>query len=132
MAHYALMQNSTNIVVLVHVGRDENDEGKTTEFWENHYSAEGYYCKRTSYNTLGGSHASGGLPFRKNYAGIGYTYDSLRDAFIPPKPFESWVLNEDTCLWDAPVSYPDDGQLYFWDEASVSWVLAPESEEPPA
>ncbi|NDF98322.1 MAG: hypothetical protein EB101_05245 [Chitinophagia bacterium] len=78
--------------------------------------------KKTSYNTQGGVHALGGTPYRKNYAGIGYKYDAARDAFIPPKPFNSWVLNDDTCLWEAPVAYPTDGKMYTWDEASTSWV----------
>lgn len=77
---------------------------------------------QTSYNTFGGQHKLGGTPLRKNYAGIGFTYDRQRDAFIPPKPFASWVLNEDTCLWEAPVAMPDDGKLYQWDEATTNWV----------
>jgi hypothetical protein len=77
---------------------------------------------QTSYNTYGGLHKNGGNPLRKNYAGIGYTYDPVRDAFIPPKPFASWVLNEDTCLWDAPVVYPADGKRYNWNEETQSWV----------
>ena len=77
---------------------------------------------QTSYNTLGGVHKLGGTPLRKNYAGIGFTYDREKDAFIPPKPFASWVLNEDTCLWDAPVAMPDDGKIYVWDEATTNWV----------
>ena len=77
---------------------------------------------QTSYNTHGGQHKLGGTPLRKNYAGIGFTYDRTRDAFIPPKPFASWVLNEDTCLWDAPVAMPQDGKVYFWDEATTNWV----------
>ena len=76
---------------------------------------------QTSYNTQGGQHLLGGTPLRKNYAGIGYTYDETRDAFIPPKPFESWSLNEDTCLWEAPVAYPEDGKLYTWNEETVGW-----------
>jgi hypothetical protein len=76
---------------------------------------------QTSYNTQGGVHSLGGTPLRKNYAGIGYTYDSTRDAFIPPKPFNSWILNEDTCLYQAPVSQPDDGKIYQWDEETLSW-----------
>lgn len=76
---------------------------------------------QTSYNTRGGQHPEG-KPLRKNYAGIGYTYDSERDAFIPPKPFDSWVLNEDTCLWDAPVPMPEDGKVYTWDEETLSWI----------
>ena len=78
---------------------------------------------QTSYNTRGGQHPEG-RPLRKNYAGIGYTYDSVRDAFIPPKPFASWVLNEDTCLWDSPVAYPTDGKMYTWDEATTNWIEA--------
>jgi hypothetical protein len=76
---------------------------------------------QTSYNTYGGQHPEG-RPLRKNYAGIGYTYDAERDAFIPPQPFASWTLNEDTCLWGAPAPYPDDGKPYYWDEATLAWV----------
>lgn len=76
---------------------------------------------QTSYNTVGGQHPEG-RPLRKNFAGIGYTYDSQRDAFIAPKPFASWVLNEDTCLWDAPMPVPNDGKRYQWDEITTSWV----------
>jgi hypothetical protein len=79
--------------------------------------------KQTSYNTIGGVHNNGGTPLRKNHAGIGYTYDEDRDAFIPPKPFNSWILNEDTCLWEAPVSYPTDGQKYEWNEDTQQWDL---------
>ena len=78
---------------------------------------------QTSYNTYKGKHALGGVPFRKNYAGIGHTYDAQRDAFIPAKRFESWVLDEDTCVWEPPVPYPDDGKTYDWDESTTSWVL---------
>lgn len=77
---------------------------------------------QTSYNTQGGVHLLGGTPLRKNYAGIGYTYDRTRDAFIPPQPYPSWALNETTCLWDAPTPYPTDGKVYRWDEAATSWV----------
>ena len=76
---------------------------------------------QTSYNTHGGVHANGGTPLRKNYAGVGYSYDATKDAFIPPQPFASWVLDEDTCLWNAPVAMPTDGKLYAWDEATTSW-----------
>ena len=83
---------------------------------------------QTSYNTRGGKHYApnshdedGGVALRKNYAGIGYTYDSTRDAFIPPQPFPSWTLNEDTCYWTAPVAYPSDGKFYEWDESIVNW-----------
>ena len=124
MAHYAFL-NKKNIVTEVIVGKDEN-EGDLD--WAIYYgSKRGQKCVRTSYNTRGGEHILGGTPFRKNYAGIGYFYDEERDAFIPPKPFESWVLNEDTCLWEAPVAMPDDGQMYRWDEESLDWVVVEES-----
>lgn len=83
---------------------------------------------QTSYNTRGGVHVNGGTPLRKNYAGIGYTYDRIKDAFIPPKPFSKWVLNEQTCLWDAPIQMPNDGQRYTWDDAAGNWVVVPETE----
>jgi hypothetical protein len=118
VAHYALLDRN-NVVVQVITGKDE-DEGIYD--WELFYTQETrLQAKRTSYNTQGGVHTNGGTPFRKNYAGIGYTYDPQRDAFIPPKPYPSWVLNEDTCLWDAPVPMPQDG-MYSWDEATTSWV----------
>jgi len=83
--------------------------------------------KQTSYNTHGGIHSSGGTPLRKNHAGIGYTYDENRDAFIPPKPYTSWVLNESTCLWQAPVTMPatelEENQYYFWNESIVNWEI---------
>jgi len=79
--------------------------------------------KQTSYNTHAGVHSLGGTPLRKNHAGIGYTYDEDRDAFIPKKPFSSWILNEDTCRWEAPVAYPTDGQQYNWNEQNQSWTL---------
>ena len=77
---------------------------------------------RTSYNTTGGTHRLGGTPFRKNYAGVGCTYDKTRDAFLPVKEFASWVLNEDTCQWEAPIALPDDGKRYTWDEANTKWL----------
>ena len=119
MGHYAFL-NSDNIVTEVITGKDEGQDGINWEQWYGEF--RGQVCKRTSYNTSGGVHSNGGTPFRKNYAGIGYTFDEARDAFIPPKPFASWVLNEDTCLWEAPVPMPTDGQMYSWDEATTSWV----------
>ena len=80
---------------------------------------------QTSYNTHGGVHATGGTPMRKNYAGIGFTYDRTRDAFIPPQPFASWTLSDSTCLWNAPVAMPTDGKMYTWDEATTAWVEVP-------
>ena len=79
--------------------------------------------KQTSYNTQGGVHNNNGTPLRKNHAGIGYTYDEDRDAFIAPKPFNSWVLNESTCLWEAPVSKPNDEEKYTWNELTLAWDL---------
>ena len=83
--------------------------------------------KQTSYNTHGGVHSSGGTPLRKNHAGIGYTYDENRDAFIPPKPYTSWVLNESTCLWQAPVTMPatelEENQYYSWNESIINWEI---------
>ena len=119
MAHYAFL-NDNNVVTEVIVGKNEGEEGIN---WELKYGAfRNQVCKRTSYNTKAGVHSNGGTPFRKNYAGIGYTYDQARDAFIPPKPFASWILDENTCLWQAPVNYPDDGKNYHWDENTVSWI----------
>jgi hypothetical protein len=80
---------------------------------------------QTSYNTHGGVHKNGGTPLRKNYAGIGFTYDRTRDAFISPQPFASWVLDDNTCLWNAPVAMPTDGKFYNWDEATTAWVEVP-------
>lgn len=113
MAHYAYLDEN-NIVTQVIVGKDENEDGVD---WEEYYGA-----KRTSYNTYGGQHINGGTPFRKNYAAIGYSYDVERDAFIPPKPFDSWILNEESCLWESPVPYPTDGLMYQWDEETLNWV----------
>ena len=123
MAHYAFL-NMQNVVTEVIVGKDETDGNIN---WEIHYgNIREQVCKRTSYNTSGGIHKLDGTPFRKNYAAVGYTYDKTRDAFIPPKPFDSWTLNETSCLWDAPVEYPDDGQQYSWNEETTSWDLITE------
>lgn len=120
MAHYAFLDDN-NIVVEVINGKHENEDGVD---WETRYgNMRGMRCVRTSFNTTAGTHVAGGTPFRKNYAGIGYKYDSQRDAFIPPQPHSSWTLNETTCLWEPPVSYPDDGQMYIWHEANTSWGL---------
>jgi hypothetical protein len=119
MAHYAFLDQN-NVVTEVIVGKNEGEEGIN---WEQHYgSFRNQVCKRTSYNTMGGVHNSGGTPFRKNYAGIGYTYDEQRDAFIPPKPYNSWVLNETSCLWDPPTPMPQDDKMYAWNEETTSWV----------
>lgn len=123
MAHYAFLDEN-NIVINVITGVDENiiqtdtdgtTVGGSSEAWEAFYASQPWFagltCKRTSYNGK----------IRKNYAGIGYTYDETRDAFIAPKPFNSWVLNENTCIWEPPVPYPNDGKVYTWNESSVSW-----------
>jgi hypothetical protein len=110
MAHYAFL-DSNNVVTEVITGKDETEllEGLTPEEWYGRF--RGQRCVRTSYN--------GNI--RKNYAGTGYTYDEQRDAFISPKPFASWLLDEDTCQWKAPVPYPTDGELYSWNEENQSW-----------
>lgn len=122
MAHYAFL-DASNTVTEVITGLDEGDD---TIDWEEHYGKfRGQPCKRTSYNTYKGTHRLGGIPFRKNYAGIGYTYDPDRDAFIPPKPFASWVLDEGTCTWGAPIPIPSDDLPWQWDEATGKWTLPP-------
>ena len=112
MAHYAFLDNN-NIVTEVITGIDENEliEGLDPETWYGNF--RGQVCKRTSYNGK----------IRKNYAGIGFTYDQNRDAFIAPKPFNSWILDEQTCKWVAPVTYPTDGFTYVWNENQRQWEL---------
>jgi hypothetical protein len=125
MAHYAFLDEN-NIVTEVITGKEEGNFN-----WEQQYgSFRGQLCKRTSYNTHSGVHKLGGTQFRKNFAGIGYSYDETRDAFIPPKPFNSWILNEDTCLWDCPVAMPeltqeqiDNRNYYVWNESILTWDL---------
>lgn len=118
MAHYAIV-DGYNMVIDVITGKNEND-GIIN--WERYYSdLLNQRVLRTSYNTKGGIHLNGGEPFRKNYASVGYYYDSMRDAFIPPKIYSSWVLNEDSCLWEPPIQYPNDGKNYIWNEETVSW-----------
>ena len=134
MAHYAILDEN-NIVTQVITGKDE---GGNID-WEVYYGEiHNTTCKRTSYNTRGGVHYTreatdvNGIQnvtvsddqtkaFRKNYAGIGYKYDEVRDAFIEPKPYESWILNETSCLYEPPVEYPDDGNIYLWNEETQSW-----------
>ena len=122
MAHYAFLDEN-NIVTEVIVGRDENEVVDGISDWEAAYGeVRGQVCKRTSYNTLGNQHLEGGTPFRGNYAGIGYEYREDLDAFVGPKPFESWSLNEETFLWEAPVPKPVGGNLYSWDEDAGNWT----------
>ena len=101
-----------------------------TVYWEGYYG-KGGLCKRTSYNTVGGFHQNGGTPFRKNYAGVGYTYDPVRDAFYAPQPFESWTLNEDTCIWECPVEMPIDDFYYIWSEYDSNWIKINDPNEAP-
>jgi len=116
ISHWAELDEN-NIVTRVLVGSNEDpDEG-----YQWLIDNLGGTWVKTSYNTQGGVHSLGGTPLRKNYAGIGYSYDATRDAFIPPKPFNSWLLNEDTCLWDAPTPYPTDGKMYRWVEEDLNW-----------
>ena len=112
MAHFAKVDQGKVIQIIV----------AEPEFFDTFVDSSPGEWIQTSYNTHGGQHPEG-RPLRKNYAGIGFTYDSVRDAFIPPQPYESWTLNEDTCLWDSPVPYPNDGNLYTWDESTTSWIL---------
>ena len=131
MAHYAFLSGENRVVEVI-TGRDEDDLADGVTSWEDYYGAvKGQRCLQTSYNTRAGVHynpetgepsADQTKAFRKNYAGLGYLYDEERDAFIPPKPYESWVLNEDTCLWDAPLPYPVAGGPYFWNEEVEDWV----------
>ena len=127
MAHFAKI-NSSNIVVQVIVVNDNEllvdgteSEAQGINFLNATYKVDNVNWKQTSYNTHSGVHLGGGTPLRKNYAGIGYTYDASKDAFIPPKPFNSWSLNETTCQWQAPVAYPDDNKKYRWNEDTTSW-----------
>jgi hypothetical protein len=130
MASFAKL-NLNNIVervesVVNDVLKDSNgieQEQLGINFLKTLYNEPNAIWKQTSYNTKGGIHTEGGTPFRKNHAGIGFTYDVNKDAFIPQKPFNSWVLNETTCLWEAPVARPQDGQIYNWNEQTLSWDL---------
>ena len=109
MAHFAKVENGLVIQVIV-AEQDVIDSGIFGHGWV-----------QTSYNTHGGVHANGNTPLRKNFAAIGYTYDSNRDAFIPPQPFPSWILNEITCWWECPVAKPTEGGQYIWNETNQSW-----------
>jgi hypothetical protein len=113
MSHFAQIDENNIVTQVIVIEQDVVDTG---------LFGDPASWIQTSYNTHGGVHSQGGTPLRKNYAGIGYTYDSTRDAFIPPKPFNSWVLDEDTCLYEAPTPMPDDGKIYNWDEDTTSWV----------
>lgn len=112
MAHYAKVTDGIVTKVIV----------AEAEFFDTFVDDSAGEWIQTSYNTIGGEHTLGGTPLRKNFAGIGFTYDYEKDAFIPPQPFSSWTLNEDTCLWEAPVAYPDDSKMYIWNESITNWT----------
>ena len=116
MAHFAKVNNGIVEQVIV----------AEPEFFDTFVDSSPGQWIQTSYNTHGGVHANGGTPLRKNYAGIGFSYDATRDAFIPPKPYASWTLNEDTFLWNAPTPYPNDGGRYTWNETTQTWDAVPE------
>jgi hypothetical protein len=127
MAHFAKLGIGNKVERVETISNDvATTEQAGIDFLNNLYNTNDIW-KQTSYNTHGGVHLTGGTPFRKNYAGKGYTYDQYRDVFIPPKPYPSWILNETTCLWDPPVAYPTDGQRYTWDETNQSWDLVDNS-----
>lgn len=112
MAHFAKVTNGIVTQVIV----------AEAEFFENFVDTSPGEWIQTSYNTRGGVHLNGGTPLRKNFAGVGFTYDKEKDAFIPPQPFKSWLLNESSCLWEAPVPCPNGDKPFIWDEANKSWV----------
>lgn len=117
MSHFAELDEN-NVVIRVLVGNND-DPNEGADWFKNHLGGR---WVQTSYNTYAGQHLAGGTPLRKNFAAIGFTYDEQLDAFIAPKPFNSWQLDEDTCLWQAPVPYPSDDKEYFWDEDQLNWV----------
>lgn len=119
MAHYAFL-DSNNVVTEVITGNHEDEGGIDWEVWYGDF--RGQVCKRTSYNTRGNVHANGGVPFRGNYAGIGYIYREDIDAFVPPQPFQSWTLNANF-VWQAPVDMPNDNQIYNWNESNQAWEV---------
>tara|TARA_R110000772_G_scaffold7564_1_gene25615 strand:+ start:556 stop:936 length:381 start_codon:yes stop_codon:yes gene_type:complete len=125
MAHFAKLDNNNIVTLVVTVNNDiATDEAAGISFLKTLYKESNSIWKQTSYNTIDGIHKLGGTPFRKNYAGTGYTYDEARNAFIPTKLYPSWTLNEDTCRWTAPIVKPDDGKRYNWNEDNQSWDLS--------
>lgn len=119
MAHFAEIDENNIVTRVLVVDNDQEDRGQ--EFLATDLGLGGTWIK-TSYNTIAGAHSNGGTPLRKNYAGIGYTYDSVRDAFYAPKPFASWILDEETCTWNAPTPMPvEEGKFFTWNEETTSW-----------
>ena len=129
MAHYAFLDEN-NIVTEVIVGRNEDEIVDAVSDWEKYYSEfRGQRCLRTSYNTFAGQHFLGGQPFRGNYAGIGMVYEQDIDAFVSEKPFNSWLLNEETYTWEAPIQIPEENMRYAWDEEANNWIAPSATEE---
>ena len=123
MAYFAKLGTENKILTVASVHNDiATTEQAGVDFLNNLYNSRDVW-KQTSYNTRGGVHKLGGTPLRKNYAGIDFTYDESRDAFIPPQTYPSWTLNETTCLWEAPIARPDDGKFYNWNEEITNWEL---------
>ena len=123
MAHFAKLGKGNKVEQVIVVSNDiATTEQAGVDFINNLYGTNDIW-KQTSYNTEKGEHKLGGTPFRKNHAGIGYTYDQTLDGFIPPKPYYSWTLNNTTCLWEAPVVKPEDGKKYLWNEETQQWNL---------
>ena len=123
MASFAKIGLNNKVLEVQSVHNDvATTEQAGANFLNNLYNTNDVW-KQTSYNTIGGVHKLGGTPLRKNHAGIGYTYDEDKDAFIAPKPYASWILNETTCLWEAPTAMPDDDKRYSWNEETISWDL---------
>tara|TARA_R100001463_G_scaffold89_3_gene472 strand:+ start:106 stop:486 length:381 start_codon:yes stop_codon:yes gene_type:complete len=121
MANFAKLGKGNKVLKVEPIHNDcASTEQAGIDFLNGLYKTNDVW-KQASYNTVGGLHLLGGTPFRKNYPDIGYTYDPERDAFIPPQPFNSWFLNEEKCVWEAPVAYPDDGQNYNWNETTKQW-----------
>jgi len=124
MAHFAILKTGNIVEKVIVVSNDVAiTEQDGINFIKNIFKDQHLPVIQTSYNTHGGTHLLGGVPLRKNYAGIGYQYDQQRDAFIPPKTFNSWILNENTCLWESPIPYPQDDNKYKWNEQTISWDL---------
>ena len=127
MAYFAKLGKGGKVERVEKISNDiATTEQAGIDFLNNLYGTNDIW-KQTSYNTRGGVHILGGTPFRKNYAGIDFKYDQIRDAFIEPKPYNSWILNETTCRWDPPVAKPTDGQRYNWNETNQTWDLVDNS-----
>ena len=137
MAHFAKLGANGKVIAVLTLNNSDmlnasnvEDETVGQQYLERHNNWPAQMWIQTSYNTVGGKHDKGGTPFRGNYAGIGYSFDESRDAFIPEKPYQSWVLNEDTCTWGSPIPMPTDGKFYNWNEETTSWVELTDVDNP--